>query len=102
MLRAVKKETVWNVCGFGSQERNFTKALAPMKLPTTAPLSWPTSAVGYLVPWFNGGCPWDREWPAVIDPALNPAWIGFWAIDHLCAFGRPLPLPVRKSNSQVY
>ena len=87
---------------FGSQERNFTKALASMKLPSTAPLSWPASAVGYLIPWFNGGCPWDREWLAVTDPSLSPAWIGFWAIDHLCSFGWPLPLPVRKSNSQVY
>jgi hypothetical protein len=74
---------------FGAQERNFTKAR-------------PSAAVGYLIPWFNGGCPWDREWLAVTDPALNLAWIGFWAIDHLCSFGWSLPLPVRKSNSQVY
>jgi hypothetical protein len=87
---------------FGAQERNFTKARASMALPATAPLSWPASAVGYLIPWFNGGCPWDREWLAVTDPALNPAWVGFWAIDHLCSFGWSLPLPVRKSNSQVY
>ena len=87
---------------FGAQERNFTKARASMTLPSTAPLSWPSSAVGYLIPWFNGGCPWDREWLAAIDASVNPAWIGFWAIDHLVLFGWPLPLPVRKSNSQVY
>jgi len=87
---------------FGAQERNFTKARAAMALPATAPLSWPAPAVGYLIPWFNGGCPWDREWLAVTDPALNPAWVGFWAIDHLCSFGWSLPLPDRKSNSQVY
>lgn len=87
---------------FGAQERNFTRARASMALPLTAPLSWPASAIGYLIPWFNGGCPWDREWLAVTDPALNPAWVGFWAIDHLCSFGWYLPLPVRRSNSQVY
>jgi hypothetical protein len=87
---------------FGSQERDFTKTLASMKLPTTTSLSWPASAVGYLIPWFNGGCPWDREWLAITDPALNPASVCFWAFDHLCAFGWNLPLPVRQSNSQVY
>jgi hypothetical protein len=87
---------------FGAQERNFTKARALMTLPSTSPLSWPTSAVGYLIPWFNGGCPWGREWPAVTDPSLSPAWGGFWAIDHLCAFGWNLPLPARKANAQIY
>jgi hypothetical protein len=86
----------------GAQERNFTKARAFMALPSTAPLSWPASAVAYLIPWFNGGCPWDREGIAVTDPALSLASVGFWAIDYLCSFGWSLPLPVRKSNAQMY
>ena len=65
-----------------------------MTLPSTTPLSWPASAVGYLNPWLSGGCPWVGERLAVIDPAVSPSWIGFWALDHLCLFGWALPLPV--------
>ena len=38
---------------------------------------------------------------AVSDAAVNPSWIGFWAIDHLCSFGWPPPLPVRHSTFQI-
>jgi hypothetical protein len=86
---------------FGSQERNFTKAYEAMTFPWTAPMAWTRSTSAYLIPWFNGGCPWDREWLAVSDAAVSPAWIGFWAIDHLCSFGWPLPLPVHHSTFQI-
>ncbi len=78
------------------------KARASTALPSTVPLSWPASSIGDLIPWFKGGYPWDREWLAAIDASVNPAWIGFWAIDHLRSFGWSLPLPVRKFNSQAY
>jgi len=86
---------------FGSQERNFAKAYEAMTFPWTAPMAWTRATSAYLIPWFNGGCPWDREWLAVSDAAVNPSWIGFWAIDHLCSFGWPLPLPVRHSTFQI-
>jgi len=86
---------------FGSQERNFAKAYEAMTFPWTSPMAWTRATSAYLIPWFNGGCPWDREWLAVSDAAVNPSWIGFWAIDHLCSFGWPLPLPVRHSTFQI-
>jgi hypothetical protein len=86
---------------FGSQERNFAKAYEAMTFPWTSPMAWTRATSAYLIPWFNGGCPWDREWLAVSDAAANPSWIGFWAIDHLCSFGWPLPLPVRRSTFQI-
>jgi hypothetical protein len=33
-----------------AQDRNFTKARAPMALPLIAPPSWATSTVGNLIP----------------------------------------------------
>ena len=86
---------------FGSQERNFAKAYEAMTFPWTSPMAWTRATSAYLIPWFNGGCPWDREWLAVSDARVSPFWIGFWAIDHLCSFGWPLPLPVRHSTFQI-
>jgi hypothetical protein len=76
---------------WGSTYRNFTNAQAALAFPVTAPASWPVTATAYLVPWFNGGCPWALEYLFAFKQSTP--LICLWAFDHLCLFGWPLPLP---------
>ena len=45
----------------------------------------------YLVPWFNGGCPWTSEFVQALNQSIP--LVCFWAVDHFCLFSWPLPLP---------
>lgn len=54
-------------------------------------LAWPKSKVRYLIPWFNGGCPWKREYLQC--RGLRLPHINFWALDHLSLLAWPVPLP---------
>ena len=76
---------------WGATYRNFTNAQAAIAFPVTTPGSWPVSATAYLVPWFNGGCPWTTEFVSALNEAIP--LICFWAFDHFCLFSWPLPLP---------
>lgn len=59
--------------------------------------SWPRAQVAYLIPWFNGGTPWRREFLAA--RRINPGEIHFWALDHFRLLEWPgLPRPIRKSG----
>ena len=70
---------------WGSTYRNFTNAQAAIAFPVTTPGSWPVTATAYLVPWFNGGCPWTMEYVCALNQSI-PA--------HLLLGLRP-PLPVQ-------
>jgi len=48
------------------------------------------TATAYLVPWFNGGCPWTTEYMSAINQSIP--LVCFWAFDHFCLFSWPLPL----------
>jgi hypothetical protein len=76
---------------WGSTYRNFTNAQASLAFPVITPASWPVAATAYLVPWFNGGCPWTSELLQALNQAIP--LVCFWAFDHLCLFSWPLPLP---------
>jgi hypothetical protein len=76
---------------WGATYRNFTNAQAAIAFPVTTPGSWPVSATAYLVPWFNGGCPWTSEFLQALNQSTP--LVCFWAFDHLCLFSWPLPLP---------
>ncbi len=76
----------------GSTYRNFTNAQATIAFPFTSG-SWPVTATAYLVPWFNGGCPWITEYLYAVDQFVP--LISLWAVDHLCLFAWPVP-PERK------
>lgn len=84
---------------FGSQERNLAKAQEAMVLAFQA-LLWDRADVAYLLPWFNGGCPWRAEYLAA-RRARVPA-IAMWAIDHLALLGRELPLPLEVAVGRVF
>lgn len=59
--------------------------------------SWPRSQVSYLIPWFNGGTPWQREYLEA--RLVNPGAIHFWALDHYRLLEwRALPRPKRESR----
>jgi hypothetical protein len=57
----------------------------------TTPMFWDKADVAYLVPWFNGTCPWPREFALANTRGLQ--LINFWAYDHLTLMSWPLPLP---------
>jgi hypothetical protein len=63
----------------------------------TAPMSWDTADVAYLVPWFNGTCPWPAEFR--LADSRGVALLNFWAYDHLAmmSWQLPIPLPTRRS-----
>jgi hypothetical protein len=75
---------------WGSTYRNFTNAQAAVVFPFTSG-SWPVTATAYLVPWFNGGCPWTMEFVSALSQSIP--LICFWAMDHFCLFSWPLTLP---------
>lgn len=84
---------------FGAGSRDHDKARWAMRFPTAAGSgSWPRAEVRYLVPLFNGGCPWPKEYltaRAEGVPAIN-----FWAFDHVCLLGWPVPLPSPSRDAQ--
>jgi hypothetical protein len=57
----------------------------------TNPMTWDKADVAYLVPWFNGTCPWPREFALATTRGLQ--LVNFWAYDHLTLMSWPLPLP---------
>ena len=63
----------------------------------TPPMSWDTASVAYLIPWFNGTCPWPREFLAAASRGLNI--VNFWAYDHLALMSWPVPLPISQEKS---
>jgi hypothetical protein len=63
----------------------------------TAPMAWNPASVAYLVPWFNGTCPWPREFAVAQSRGLN--LVNFWAYDHLALMSWPLPLPISMQRS---
>lgn len=73
---------------WGATYRTIDNARAAIAFATTAPMNWTT--VAYLVPWFNGGCRWPREYQlaAAAIPLIN-----FWAVDHFTLLSWPIPPP---------
>ncbi len=66
----------------------------------TSPMSWNIADVAYLVPWFNGTCPWPREFASASTRGLG--LINLWAYDHLALMSWPLPFPTWLQRSSLY
>ena len=84
---------------FGATERNMTLAKQAMSVAFTSPLTWPLANTAYLIPIFNGGCPWQTEYLSALNfslPSLNP-----WAFDHFCLLSWPMPLPKQPSSASI-
>jgi hypothetical protein len=82
---------------WGAQYLNLDLAEQAISFALTPQLSWDVSDVAYLVPWFNGTCPWPYEFYTAYARGL--ALINFWAYDHLAMMSWPLPFPapIRRS-----
>jgi hypothetical protein len=82
---------------WGAQYLNLDLAQQAISFALAPNLSWDVADVAYLVPWFNGTCPWPYEFQAA--SARGLALINFWAYDHLAMMSWPLPFPTPTRRS---
>jgi hypothetical protein len=80
---------------FGSGTRSLDLSREAIEFPLKQ--GWPRDLVRYLIPIFNGGCPWRQEYKLAKDAGIPV--INFWAFDHICIFGLSLAEPGRMSRS---
>jgi len=85
---------------WGSTYRNSTNAQAAIAFPFHRPGSWPVSATAYLLPWFNGGCPWVLEHLSAFSPS-DSVDLPFGRSTTSPLFGWPLLLP-KQEGLQVF
>ena len=75
---------------WGATYRNLDLAAEAITF-AAGTLGWPLANLAYLIPWFNGGCPWPTEYQ--LTATLGTPLIHFWAYDHLALMSWPIPLP---------
>lgn len=83
---------------FGSIDRNVDEIARCAAYPFRE-LSWLADDCGYLMGLFNAGWPWQREFLA--SRRQLPSIVKIWAYDHMCLYGRGLPLPAEPRSSTV-
>ncbi len=83
---------------WGATYLNLDLANQAIVFALTTPMSWDLADVAYLVPWFNGACPWPHEFKLASSRGLG--LINLWAYDHLSLMSWPLPFPtwLRRSS----
>jgi hypothetical protein len=83
---------------WGATYRNLDLALQAITFAFTGQLSWPLFDVAYLIPWFNGACPWPSEYQLAATAGIG--LINFWAYDHVALMSWPIPFPspIRRST----
>lgn len=81
----------------GASSRNLDLAIEAMKLALG--WNWSPGLVRYLMPIFNGGCPWEREYLA--QQGLSLAGLTLFAMDHQCLFGWELGTPLIAPTAQL-
>lgn len=103
--RAVNLPSAWHVkagsgldrfkvegLSWGSFYRHYDNAEATVSFPYTT-IGWSKADTVCLVPWFNGGCDWPREWLFTVNSSVPK--MSFWAFDHLVLLSwSTQPLPV--------
>lgn len=82
---------------WGSTYRNLDLATQAITFSFTSPLAWRLSNIAYLIPWFNGACPWPVEYHLAAGSGV--ALINFWAYDHLALMSWPIPFPTPTRRS---
>lgn len=82
---------------WGAFYRNVDRARTAMTIWKGPDFDWPETAVTYLLPWFNAGTPWQREYLTALRE--GPSTIVFWALDHKRLLEwRELPRPAARSR----
>jgi hypothetical protein len=61
-------------------------------------MTWPLANIIYLIPWFNGGCPWPKEYLLGFNLGVRTQT---FAMDHLVLLSFELPLPVNKRIAEI-
>lgn len=75
---------------WGSTYRNLDLIKAAAAFPFTMPNSWAAANVAYLLPIYNGGCPWQREYLTAL--AQSIPLMTFFALDHMTLYSWwPIP-----------
>lgn len=82
---------------WGATYRNLDLAAQAIRFAQTAPSAWAAADVAYLIPWFNGACPWTSEFS--LATGWNLSLINFWAYDHLALMSWPVPFPTPARQS---
>jgi len=85
---------------WGATYRNLDNSKAALTFSSTNGLSWPPSSVGYLVPIYNGGCPWKAEYFAALQAQVS--LVVLWAWDHIGLMTWPLPLPTPSASTKIF
>ncbi len=74
---------------WGAATRSLDLVRDVMEFPIQ--LGWPIDSIRYMLPVFNGGCPWLREYR--LGKGIGIPVINLWAFDHVCIFGLPVAEP---------
>ena len=81
---------------FGGVDRNVDEVARCAAYPFRE-LGWAASDCGYLMGLFNQGWPWEREF--LVGRRQLPSIVKMWAYDHICLYGRGVPLPAEARTS---
>ncbi len=82
---------------WGATYLNLDLATQAITFPFTGTMSWAPADVAYLIPWFNGACPWASEYQLAASSGIG--LINFWAYDHIALMSWPLPFPTPTRRS---
>jgi hypothetical protein len=80
---------------WGAASRDLDLVRAVMEFPIE--LGWPLDSIRYMLPVFNGGCPWVSEYR--LAKGLRIPVINLWAFDHVCIFGLQATEPAKPARA---
>lgn len=80
---------------FGSSSRNLDLVRDAVNFPIDT--GWSKPALRYMIPIFNGGCPWRQEYRIARQAGIP--YINLWAFDHVCIFNLDLTVPGRPGRA---
>lgn len=83
---------------WGAASRDLNLVRDVMEFPVV--LGWPLDSIRYMLPIFNGGCPWISEYRLAMD--LKIPFLNLWAFDHVCIFGLNVLGPARTARAMRF
>ena len=83
---------------FGGTDRDLNLAGRCAGYPFLE-LGWDRASCGYLMGLFNAGWPWVRDY--LVGARTRVPMVKIWAWDHVCLYGRMVPVPVESRSLAV-